>query len=196
MIKTFRYRLYPNKRQEQTLVETLETCRRFYNDCLAERKQTYEERKESIGKFAQLRKVKILKDINPYAGSIHSHILQTVVADLDKAFQAFFRRVRSGETPGYPRFKGKNRFDSFGLKEYGNGFKLDGRRLKLSSIGRVRVFWHRPIEGKIKTLRIRRGADGWYAAFSCEVEPTPLPETGLAVGVDVGISALIATSDG
>lgn len=196
MLKTFRYRLYPNKRQEKALLNTLETCRRFYNDCLAERKQAYDERKESISKFVQLRKVKELKDTNPYAAPIHSHVLQTVVADLDKAFQAFFRRIQSGETPGYPRFKGKHRFDSFGFKEYGNGFKLDGRRLKLSGIGRIRVFWHRPIEGKIKTVRIRRSADGWYASFSCEVEPHALPETGQAVGVDGGIASLIATSDG
>ena len=196
MLKTFRYRLYPNKRQEKTFLQTLETCRRFYNDCLAERKQAYEERKESISKLTQLRKVKILKDTNPYATNIHSHVLQTVVSDLDKAFQAFFRRVKAGDKPGYPRFKGKNRFDSFGFKEYGNGFKLDGRRLKLSGIGRVRVRWHRPIEGAVKTLRIRRAVDGWYASFSCDGEPHPLPETGQAVGVDVGISSLIATSDG
>jgi putative transposase len=196
MLKTFRYRLYPNSRQEKILLATLETCRRFYNDCLAERKLAYAERKESISKFAQLRKVKVLKDTSPYAASIHSHVLQTVVADLDKAFQAFFRRIQSGQTPGFPRFKGKNRFDSFGFKEYGNGFKLDGRRLKVSGVGRLRVFWHRPIEGKIKTLRLRHSADGWYATFSCEIEPHVLPETGHAVGIDVGISALIATSDG
>jgi putative transposase len=196
MFKTFRYRIYPNKRQEKTLLATLETCRRFYNECLAERKQAYEEQKKSIGKFAQLRHVKILKDTSLYAATIHSHVLQVVVVDLDKAFQAFFRRVKSGETPGYPRFKGRNRFDSFGFKEYGNGFKLDGRRLKLSGIGRIRVFWHRSIEGNIKTLRIRRTADGWYATFSCEGESNPLPETGQGVGVDVGISSLIATSDG
>lgn len=152
--------------------------------------------KESINKFAQLRHVKTLKETSPYAANIHSHVLQVVVADLDKAFQAFFRRIKSGETPGYPRFKGKNRFDSFGFKELGNGFTMDGRRLKLSGIGRVRVRWHRPIEGRIKTLRIRRTADGWYTTFSCEVETRPLPDTGQAVGIDVGISSLIATSDG
>ena len=124
-------------------------------------------------------------------------MLQIVVTDLDKAFQAFFRRVKSRETPGYPRFKGHNRFDSFGYKEYGNGFKVDGRRLKLSGIGRVAVRWHRPIEGEIKTLRITRKAGKWYASFTCEIEEKPaLPATGCAVGIDVGISSLIATSDG
>ena len=132
---------------------------------------------------------------NPYAGQVHSHILQVVVVDLDQSFQAFFRRLEAGEAPGYPRFKGSNRFDSFGLKEYGNGFKIDGRRLKISGIGRVRVRWHRPIEGKIKTVRIRRQAGKWYACFACEVSEQDLAATGKAVGVDVGIHHLLATSE-
>ena len=196
MIKTFQYRLYPTSSQRKTMESTIETCWRFYNDCLAERKIAYEERKEAIGKFQQLRKVKELKATSPYAKKIHSHVLQVTVADLDKAFQAFFRRVKAGEKPGYPRFKGKDRFDSFGFKEYGNGFKVDGRRLKLSGIGRVAIRWHRPLEGEVKTLRITRKAGKWYASFACEVEEKPLPKTGCAIGIDVGISSLIATSDG
>ena len=195
ILKAFRYRLYPSKAQRLLLEQTLETCRRWYNTCLAERKQAYENEKRSVGKFEQLRKVKELKRSNPYAANVHSHILQIVVQDLDQAFQSFFRRVKAGETAGYPRFKGKNRFDSFGLKEYGNGFKMDGRRLKLSGIGRMRVRWHRPIEGEIKTVRIRRQAGKWYACFACEVNEQPLEPTGQAVGVDVGIHHLLATSD-
>ena len=195
MIKTYQYCIYPTSSQRKTMESTIETCRQLYNDCLAERKQAYEERRESIGKFAQLRKVKVLKETNPYAENIHSHVLQVAVADLDKAFQAFFRRVKNGEKPGYPRFKGKDRFDSFGFKEYGNGFKVDGRRLKLSGIGRVAVRWHRPLEGKIKTLRITRKAQKWYASFYCEIDEKPLPATGRVIGVDVGINSLIATSN-
>ncbi|HEY9153139.1 MAG TPA: transposase [Anaerolineales bacterium] len=195
VFKAYKYRLYPTPPQRRLLEQTLETCRRFYNACLAERKTTYETEKRSIGKVEQLRGVKQLKRSNPYAANVHSHILQVVVQDLDQAFQAFFRRVKAGEMPGYPRFKGKNRFDSFGLKEYGNGFKLEGRRLKLSGIGRMRVRWHRPIEGKIKTLRIRRQAGKWYACFACEVNEQPFPSTGQEVGVDVGIYHLLATSD-
>ena len=171
-------------------------ARRFYNSCLAERKEAFEERGETIGKFAQLGRVKDEKKSNPYATGIHSHVLQVVVSDLDKAFQSFFGRVKSKEKAGYPRFRGFNRFDSFGFKENGNGFKVDGRRLKLSGIGRVPVRWHRPIEGKIKSLRIVKKADGWYAIFACEVESMPLPATGQSVGVDVGIESLLTLSDG
>ena len=195
ILKTFKYRLYPSKAQRRLLEQTLETCREWYNTCLAERKTAWETEKRSISKFEQLAKVKDYRKENPYAAQVHSHLLQVVVADLDKAFQAFFRRVQAGETPGYPRFKGRNRFDSFGLKEYTNGFRVDGRRLKISGIGRVRVRWHREIEGKIKTVRIRRQAGEWYACFTCEVSERPLPSTGKAVGIDVGLHHLLATSE-
>lgn len=195
MLKAYKYRLYPSQAQQLLLEQTLETCRRWYNTCLAERKDAYEIEKRSVGKFEQLRKVKELKQSNPYAENVHSHILQVVVQDLDQAFQSFFRRVKAGETAGYPRFRGRNRFDSFGLKEYGNGFKVEGRRLKLSGMGRLRVRWHRPIEGTIKTVRICRQAGKWYASFACEVLEQSLQPTGQSVGVDVGIHHLLATSD-
>lgn len=196
MRKTFQYRLYPSLSQAKRLDETLQTCRYFYNDLLAERKHAYEEAGVSVGKFTQLRHVKERKAENPYAAQVHSHILQVVVSDLDKAFAAFFRRVKAGEKAGYPRFKGRFRFDSFGLKEYGNGFKIDGRRLKVSGIGRIPVRWHREIEGQIKTLRVTRKADGWYACFSCEVEGKPLPKTGEEVGIDLGLEAFATLSTG
>jgi putative transposase len=196
-VKAFVFKLYPSKAQRRHLEETRETCRRFYNDCLAERKEAYEKDGTTIGKFAQLRHVKERKATNPYAAKVHSHILQVIVADLDKAFQHFFRRAKAGETPGYPRFKGRDRFDSFGLKEYGNGFKIDGRRLKVSGIGRIPVRWHRPIEGAIKTVRIVKRADGWYACFACETAATePLAATESAIGIDVGVASLLTTSDG
>lgn len=196
MFKTFRYRLYPTKSQAHLLHKTLETCRHWYNTCLAERKAAWELEKRSVGKYEQLRKVRDLKANNPYAANVHSHILQVVVSDLDKAFAAFFRRVGVGETPGYPRFKGRGRFNSFGLKELGNGFRLDGRRLKLSGIGRVAVRWHRPIEGVIKTVRIVCVSGKWFACFSCEVDGQSLPPTKNEIGIDVGLAALLTTSDG
>jgi putative transposase len=188
--------LYPSKPQARLLESYLETCRRWYNQCLAERRDAYQQRGETVGRFAQLAKVKEQKALNPYAKGTHSHVLQVVVADLDKAFQAFFCRVKAGETPGFPRFKGRNRFASFGFKEHGNGFRIDGRRLKLSGIGHIAVRWHRPLEGQVKTVRITRRAGKWYACFACEVEAAPLPTTRREIGVDVGIASLITTSEG
>ena len=195
-MRAFRYRLYPSKSQERLLASTIETCRRLYNDCLAERKAAWEQDRRTVSKVEQLRRVKVVKATNPAAAGIHSHVLQVTVSDLDRAFGAFFRRVKAGETPGYPRFKGCDRFDSFGLKEYGNGWKIDGRRLRLSGIGRVAVRWHRPLEGAPKTIRITRRADGWYASIVCEAPNHPLPPTCRAVGLDVGITSLVTTSDG
>jgi putative transposase len=116
--------------------------------------------------------VKHYKATFPQAKSVHSHILQVAASDCDKAFQAFFRRVKAGETPGYPRFKGRDRFSSFGLKEYGNGWKVDGRKLHLTGIGRVSVRWHRPMEGTPKTLRVIHKAGQWFVAIVCEVPDT------------------------
>ncbi len=191
----YRYRLYPTKTQAKDLQATLDVCRTFYNALLDERKIGYENG-HTVTKTEQLRRVKELKAARPEAAGIHSHVLQVVAADLDKAFQNFFRRVKSGETPGYPRYKGQDQFDSFGLKEYTNGFKIDGRRLKISSIGRVAVRWHRAIAGTIKTVRITRKAGKWYACLACECKAEVLPQTGEVVGIDVGISHLLATSDG
>jgi putative transposase len=195
-IKTFAYRLYPTKSQKQLLEQTIETCRRLYNDCLAERRDVYESTGRSVTKVEQLRRVKEVKATNPYAKDVHSHILQVAVADLDKAFRNFFRRLKTGEKPGYPRFKARDRFDSFGLKEYGNGFRITGRRLKLSGIGRIAVRWHREIPAEPSTLRIIRKADGWYACFTCEAAAENLPATGKVTGLDVGIKSLITDSDG
>lgn len=188
-------RLFPSKTQAKDLVATLDVCRSFYNALLDERKVGHENG-HAVTKTEQLRRVKELKQTCPEAASIHSHVLQVVAYDLDKAFQNFFRRVKSGETPGYPRYKGRDQFDSFGLKELGNGFKIDGRRLKISGIGRIAVRWHREIVGTIKTVRITRKANKWYACFACEVETETLSPTGRAIGIDVGISHLLATSDG
>jgi len=182
--------------QERLLDQTVETCRCWYNTCLAERRNAWKTERRSVRKYEQLAKVKDYRKVNSHAKQVHSHVMQIVVTDLDKAFQAFFRRVKAGGEPGYPRVKGHDRYDSFGFKEYGNGFRIDGRRLRLFGIGRIAVRWHRPIEGKIKTLRIRRKAGKWYACFSCEVETTPLPKTNREVGIDVGISHLAVTSNG
>lgn len=196
-LKTFKYRLYPSKRQERNLFRILACARSFYNMCLSERKWTYELEGRSVSKNEQLRQVKHYKATFPQAQGVHSHILQVAASDCDKAFQAFFRRVKAGERAGYPRFKGRDRFHSFGLKEYGNGWKVDGRKLQLSGIGRVSVRWHRHMEGTPKALRVIHKAGQWYIAIVCEVAATaPLPATGRVVGLDVGISALITTSDG
>jgi len=114
---------------------------------------------------------------------------------VDLAFKAFFQRVKAGENPGDPRFKGRGRYDSFTYPQY--GFKLEGDRLHLSKIGDVKVVLHRPIEGTIKTLTIRRSATGkWYACFSVEYDPIPTPQKETVIGIDVGLESFATLSNG
>jgi putative transposase len=196
-LKTFKYRLYPTPAQEHQMDQVLDVCRNFYNMCLAERKWTYKLEKRSITKAQQEKTAIQYRKTFPQAQIVYAQTLQTVIDDLDKAFKAFFRRIKAGQKPGYPRFKGQNHFHSFAFKQFGGGAQLDGRRLKLYGIGRVRVRWHRPLEGKIKIVRIVHKAGRWYACFTCEIRQTPpLSRTGHLVGIDVGVSALVTTSDG
>ena len=196
-LKTFKYRLYPTPSQERQLVQVLDVCRHWYNMCLEDRKLAWELEKRHVGKVEQEKTGIHYRATFPKAKAVFSQTMQVVCDDVDKAFKAFFRRVKAGDTPGYPRFKGYQHFDSFGFKQYGAGIKLDGRRLKMFGVGRVRVRWHRPIEGKIKTARICRTAGKWYVCFSCEVpDPVALPETGCQVGIDLNVENLLTDSNG
>jgi putative transposase len=196
-MKTFKYRLYPSPTQERQMFQGLNICRHFYNMCLEECKLAYQLEGRSVSK-SDLEKLAIrYRQTFPQAQSVFSQTLQTVVDDLDKAFKAFFRRVKNGEKPGYPRFKSRNRFHSFAFKQFGVGAKLHGRRLKLFGIGRVAVRWHRPMEGVIKTVRVVYQAGDWYACFACEVPDKPeLPKTGRVIGIDVNVENLLTTSEG
>jgi putative transposase len=138
-----------------------------------------------------------IKAAMPEYAEVHSQVLQDVVLRVDRAFQAFFRRVKSGETAGYPRFQGRHRFHSFTYLQYDNGARLDHSRLVLSKLGRLAVRWSRPLEGTPKTVTISREADGWYVRFSCaEVPMQPLPATGQDTGIDLGLESFATLSDG
>jgi len=179
------------------MFQVLNVCRHFYNMCLEDRQWSYQLEGRRISKNEQVKQARLYRQTFPQAKAVFSQTLQAVAIDVSRAFAAFFRRLKAGEKPGYPRFKSRNHFHSFSFPQFGVGAKLDGRRLKLFGIGRVRVRWYRPIEGTIKTVRIVYKAGQWCACFVCEVESQPeLPKTGRAIGIDVGISALLTTSDG
>jgi len=174
------------------LLHVLSVCRMLYNDALHDRKTAYEDCNCGLSFYDQHRWLKYMD----YQG-IYAHILQDVLHRVDKAFQNFFRRVKTGEEPGYPRFKGYNRYDSFTYPDaYGVGYKIEGAKLILSKIGTIRIFVHREIIGKIKTCTIRRDGDQWYACFSVELPDAEPVTPQSSVGVDVGISSLATLSDG
>ncbi len=197
MRKTFQYRIYPTKKQVQKLNETLEECRWLYNHLLERRKTLYEQEGKSLSLYQQQETFPILKQDRPTLKQVHSQVLQNVAIRVDLAFKAFFRRVKehAGE-PGFPRFKGKNRYDSFTFPQSGFSITHDNR-VCLSKIGSIKMVYHRPVRGKVKTLTIRRSSTGkWYASFSCEVEPERLPERPEHVGVDVGLKTFATLSTG
>lgn len=171
-------------------------CAELYNAALQERRDAYRMAGISLSAASQMAQLPEIKKLRPEYKDIGSQVLQDVIQRLDRAYQAFFRRVKAGEAPGFPRFRSHRRYDSLTFKQA--GWKLEGRRLRLQGIGTLRLFLSRPIEGTVKTVTLRRDRCGdWFAVFSCDDVPTkPRPETGRAVGIDVGLEKFLATSDG
>jgi putative transposase len=195
--KTFKYKLSPTPDQERALDTVLYRCRTLYNVALEERQTAWERCGVAVSYYQQKAELPDLKAGCPEYDEVHSQVLQDVLLRLDRTFQAFFRRVKAGEKPGYPRFQGRNRYHSFTYPQYGNGAVLDGGILTLSKIGRVPIRLHRPPEGTPKTVTISQEADGWYACISCaEVPAQPLPLTGQETGIDVGLKVFLVTAQG
>jgi putative transposase len=173
-------------------------CRYVYNGALEQRRAWWA-RGQGRGATYYQQKAELpdLKAACPEYAEVNAQVLQDVVLRIDRAFQAFFRRVAAGEKAGYPRFQGRNRYNSFTYPQYGGGAVLDGGVLSLSKIGRVRIRLHRSLEGTPKTVTIRREADGWYAAISCaDVPVQALPQTGQETAIDVGLKIFLVTADG
>src|SRR5262252_4056294 len=186
--KTFKYKLRPTPEQERELERVLGLCRWLYNTALEQRITAWQRCHVSVSRYQQEAELKDIRAAFPEYAAIHSHLLQDVLARLDRTYQAFFRRVKLGEKAGFPRFQGRGRYHSFTYQEYGNGTHLDNGCLVIAKIGRLAVRWSRPLVGTIKTVTVSREADGWYVSFSCaEVLAQPLPPTGKETGIDVGL---------
>jgi len=201
--QTFQYRLYPTPAQATAMQHALDECRWLYNRLLEERKLAWDEAETTMRLYDQVNRIPTLRVERPTLGDVHSQVLQNVAARIDLAFAAFFRRVKAGEKErGFPRFRGYGRYDSFcypgsrhKVEARGDGLKKG--RVFLSKIGRVTAIIHRPLEGTVKTCCIKRTSTGkWYATFACEVEDAPLPATGSAIGIDVGLASFATMSDG
>ncbi len=197
MRKTYKFRLYPTKPQQKQMERILELCRQVYNRTLEERKNAYAERGETLSKYTLNKLLPEWKKENPEYKEVFSQTLQEVQERVDLAFKHFFRRVKSGEKPGYPRFKGKGWYDSFTYPQM--GFKLEDNILYLSKIGNVRVKMHREVEGDIKRIIVRRSArKKWYVSIITECESVEIPERSVehVVGIDMGLSSFATLSDG
>ena len=196
MVVCFQYKIYTSEEQEQVLCDTLEVCRRLYNNALAERIDAYKYEGRTVTFAEQCRQLPRLKERAQPLADINAQVAQNVLRRLDRAYQNFFRRIKAGfEKPGFPRFKGEGRYRSLTYPQWGSGVSLQDGFLRLSKIGDVVIRLHRPLQGTPKTCTLTHKADGWYACIACEVEPDPLPETGREVGIDVGLENFATFSD-
>lgn len=198
--RTYKVRIFPTKTQTRALNHQLAACRWVYNQCLALRKGAWEERQERVSyydakKMIPLWKAEVGNEWLAFAGS---NTLQDACKRQDLALKAFFRRVKAKEEEvGYPKFKNYRTYNSLTHPAYGNGVQLIDGKLYLIRIGVVKINITRPIEGKIKTVTIRRDNLGkWFATFSCEVEIEPEPPVDQSVGIDMGLEKFATLSDG
>lgn len=198
MRRSFKYRLYPTRAQAVALTTALDTHRHLYNRALAERRDAYQQEQRSVSYGEQSAHLKADRLTNPYLAATNFSSCQATLRRLDRSFRAFFRRVKAGDSKvGYPRFRGRGRFDTVEFPSHGDGCKLTGDRVYFQHVGSVKVRLHRPVEGTIKTLSFKREAGRWYLIASCDLGDAPAKRPVQAtVGIDLGLKAFLTTSDG
>ncbi|MET9850297.1 RNA-guided endonuclease InsQ/TnpB family protein [Streptomyces ossamyceticus] len=205
MIRAYKFLLRPTARQTVALGEMLRDHCSLYNGALQERRDAYRHASKTSVKYgdqsAQLKEIRAFDPERQGRWSFSSQ--QATLRRLDKAFAAFFRRVKAGQTPGYPRFKGVGHFDTVAFPKDGDGCRWDSTprdrqtRVRLQGVGHVRVHQHRPVQGRVKTISVKREGSRWYVVLACdEVSVEELPPTGAIVGIDMGVAHFLTTSDG
>ncbi|WP_405638467.1 transposase [Streptomyces sp. NBC_00056] len=205
MMRAYKFLMRPTVRQAQALGEMLRDHCSLYNGALQERRDAYRHVSKTSIKYGhqsvQLKKIRSFDPERQGRWSFSSQ--QATLRRLDKAFAAFFRRVKSGDKPGYPRFRGVNWFDTVEFPRDGDGCRWDSTphdpvpRVRLQGVGHVKVHQHRPVAGKVKTISVKREGRRWYVVLTAEqAQPEPLPRTGSVVGIDMGIANFLADSGG
>lgn len=195
--KAYKFRLSPTKKQVSTLEWILRRCKELYNAGLQERRDAYYMCGVSVSYQMQAEQLPAIKQLREEYQDIYSQVQQDVLRRVDKAMNAFFRRVMNGETPGYPRFKSAERYDSFTYPQ--SGYEIIGNRLHLSKIGHIKITRHREMIGKIKTCTVKREGEQWYAILTSEYECDPaltFHPSDEEIGVDLGINSFAVLSDG
>ncbi len=196
--RTFRFRLHPTSRQTQTLLRQLDLQRELYNAALEERIGAWKWERRSVSYVDQCRTLTGLSDLRPEVTASGVTLCRGTLKRLDRAVIAFYRRVKRGETPGFPRFKPAQRFNSLQWEDT-SGWKVKAadRRLYLLGVGEVKVNYHRPLQGTPKAITVQREGTKWWLSVRCvDVPAMLLTPTGREVGIDLGVTNLVATSDG
>jgi putative transposase len=192
---SYKYRLKPSTEQVAALEKQLRLCRWAYNALL---EHSLSERKAGRGTPTHKALTYLLpamKTMKPELNNVFSQVLQNVAKRVRSGFESYWNRKRAGLKAHLPRFRGEDRYASLTYPQF--GFRLKDGVLCLSKIGDMRIVQHRPVEGQVKTLTVMRSRAGkWYAVFASEVEAKPIQNRLPAVGVDFGLSSLVALSDG
>ncbi|MER6415132.1 transposase [Streptomyces humidus] len=205
MIRAYKFLMRPTVRQAQALAEMLRDHCSLYNAALQERRDAWRHASKTSVTYgmqsAQLKEIRAFDPERQGRWSFSSQ--QATLRRLDKAFAAFFRRVKAGETPGCPRFRGVNRFDTVDFPKDGDGCRWNSTphdattRVRFQGVGHVKVNQHRAMAGRVRTLSVKREGRKWFVVLSVEQEqPEPLPATGSMVGIDLGIANFLADSNG
>jgi putative transposase len=205
MIRAYKFLIRPTVGQAQALGEMLRDHCSLYNGALQERRDAYRHVSKTSVKYgmqsAQLKEIRAFDPERQGRWSFSSQ--QATLRRLDKAFAAFFRRVKSGDTPGYPRFRGVNWFDTVEFPKDGDGCRWNSTphdpqtRVRFQGVGHVKVKQHRPVVGRVKTVSVKREGCRWYVVLTAEQDqPHSLPPTGSVVGIDLGIANFLADSNG
>ena len=196
--RTFRYRLHPTRLQSQALLDQLRHQCELYNAALEERIGAWNWERRSVSYFDQCRTLTGLMDYRPEVVASGITLCRGTLKRLDRAYSAFFRRVKDGKTPGFPRFKPASRFDSLQWED-SSGWKLktQHRRLYLKGIGEIKANYHRPLKGQPMAVTVKREGTKWWLCVRCvNVPAMPLTRTYSEIGIDLGVVNQIATSDG
>jgi putative transposase len=198
MLKTYQYRLCPTKAQISTLNRTFDICRKVYNNTLALRRDAWDYDQKSLTFFDTTKNLIEWKREFPELYTVNAQVLQNVQVRVDLAFKSFFRRVKSRETPGYPRFKSFGRYDSITYPQYGFSLNIQNQIVTASKIGKIKAIIHRPCEGKIKTMTIRKtSTNKWYVSFVVEQNKIIREHIGdEVVGIDLGLTTFAMFSNG
>jgi putative transposase len=192
----YKYRLYPTRAQVQFLQGQLHEACDLYNAGLQERRDAWKVCRKSISYYDQANQLKQMRT-EGLIGLANFSCCQDVLRRLDKTFKAFFARVKRGANPGFPRFRSFHRYDSITFPSYGDGCRLlDKGKLRIQGAGVIKVKLHRPVEGQIKTVTIKRDVNHWYVCFSVDRDTVALPESSQDIGVDVGLDSFAVLSDG
>lgn len=196
---SYKFRIYPNIAQVQQIRRTFGCCRFVWNHYLAMRKVLYEQDGKSINYNACSKDMTQLKESLNWLREVDATALQSTLRDLDTAYQNFFRRVKKGAKPGYPKFKSKrNHRQSYKSKCVGTNIKVLEGAVQLPKLGKVKCRISKPVEGRILSATVSQTPSGKYFVALCctDVDMEPLPSTGAVVGIDMGLKAFAITSDG